>query len=351
MPTFSLNQVTLDDFTSPNFRQFDEIIDVRSPSEFEEDHIPNAINLPVLSDQQRVSVGTEYVQVSPYEARLRGASLISKNIGIHINEHFKSKSQNYKPLIYCWRGGQRSASLAEVCRRIGWNTSVLEGGYKQYRKLVHRFLYKEQLPLTVYLLGGNTGTAKTKILSLLSLKSTQILNLEELANHRGSIFGAVETKQPSQKKFESRLAATLSQLDGSRPVLIEAESSKIGVVSIPPSLWALMKTAKKIQIFAPVQKRAAYTYSTYKEITEKPEHLVRLIQSLQKFHAKKQIDAWCQLVKEGKFLELTEGLLTHHYDPLYKKGESIKQIELLELSNQSINGAADEVETFLKHMN
>lgn len=186
---------------------------------------------------------------------------------------------------------------------------------------------------------------------MLSLKNTQILNLEELANHRGSIFGAMETKQPSQKKFESRLAAKLSQLDCSRPVLVEAESSKIGTVSIPPSLWVLMKTAKKIQISAPVKKRAAYTYSTYKEITENPEQLVHLIQSLQKFHSKNQIDEWCQFVKEGKFVELTEGLLTYHYDPLYKKGDSIKQIELSELSDQSISGAAEQVETFLKQSN
>ena len=205
---------------------FDDIIDVRSPAEFAEDHVPGAINLPVLSDAERAEVGTVYVQDSPFKARKIGAALVAQNAARHLQGPLADRDGGWRPLIYCWRGGQRSGSFAAILSQIGWRAEVLEGGYKSYRRLVVDSLYERAFPAPVVLLDGNTGTAKTEVIARLPALGVQSIDLEGLANHRGSALGG-QGAQPSQKAFETALAMRVAALDPSRPVVVEAESSRI----------------------------------------------------------------------------------------------------------------------------
>jgi tRNA 2-selenouridine synthase len=217
--------------------RFDMIIDVRSPGEFAEDRVPGAVNLPVLDNEERAIIGTTYVQESRFLARRMGAALVARNVARHLDTALKDAPPTFKPLIYCWRGGQRSNAMALILAQVGWRTTVLQGGYKTYRRNVQRSLYDEPLGFRLILLDGNTGCGKTDILQRAAAKGAQVLDLEDLAQHRGSLFGAMADAQPSQKWFESSLIHELSAMDASRPVLVEAESNKIGKRTLPPALW------------------------------------------------------------------------------------------------------------------
>ena len=298
---------------------FDDIIDVRSPAEFAQDHLPGAINLPALSDKERAQVGTIYTQKSPFEARKLGAGLVCKNMSVHLENRLHSKPKSWKPLVYCWRGGQRSGSVATILRQIGWQTEVIEGGYKSYRKLVKRLLYDQDLPVRLVLLAGYTGTAKTELLKKVGSAGMPVLDLEGLAGHRGSLFGALPDQQPSQKAFETALASELSRFSPDQPVLVEAESNKIGDRILPPGLWSAMTKAPRIEISAPLTARATYTLSMYRDIADDPGKIRDILRALGPYHSKDRILQWQQMAEAKDFNELTAELLRHHYDPRYQK--------------------------------
>ena len=230
--------LTFDSLSAIHAAPFDTLIDVRSPAEYAEDHIPGAISLPVLSDAERARVGTIYTQQSAFRARKIGAALVARNAAKHIEGPLADHDGGWRPLVYCWRGGQRSGSFASILAQIGWRAETVAGGYRTYRRLVVRAMHEAPLPHRLVLLDGNTGTAKTELLGLLAARGVQVVDLEGLAAHRGSLFGAVARAQPSQKAFEGALAAAFDSLDTARPVVVEAESSKVGEVLVPPSVWA-----------------------------------------------------------------------------------------------------------------
>ena len=232
---------------------YDTVIDVRSPAEFAEDHIPGAISLPVLDNEERARVGTIYKQQSPFLARKLGAALVFRNAADHIEQRLSHHEGGWRPLVYCWRGGQRSGSFAWMLGQIGWRSESIEGGYRTYRRLVNATLYDLPLPHRLVALDGFTGTAKTELLKRAAVRGVQVLDLEGCAEHRGSLLGATGQPQPSQKRFETRLAGVLSGLDPVRPVLVEAESSKIGERIVPPSIWDAMKVAPRIVVEAGVR--------------------------------------------------------------------------------------------------
>ena len=231
-------------FRTANLSQlgdFDEIIDVRTPAEFAEDHIPGAINCPVLSDEERITVGTLYKQVSPFEARKVGAALIAKNIAHHLETRFRDHPKSWRPLIYCWRGGQRSGAMSIILAQVGWAAHKLEGGYKTYRRDVLDKLEALPQSFTFRVVCGPTGSGKSHLLAALADSGQQVLDLEMLAQHRGSVLGRLpEQAQPSQKWFDSALLQTLQGFDPARPVYVEAESNKIGLITLPPALIAAM---------------------------------------------------------------------------------------------------------------
>ena len=297
---------------------FDDIIDVRSPSEYAEDHLPGAISLPVLSDEERARVGTIYVQESPFKARKIGAALVAANAARHLEGPLADKDGGWRPLVYCWRGGQRSGSLATILAQVGWRVETLNGGYQSYRRLVVDSLYQRDFPTRVILLDGNTGTAKTALLSRLGAHGVQALDLEGMANHRGSALGG-QGEQPSQKAFESRLAWAMQGLDSARPVVIEAESSRIGRINLPPRLFAAMKAAPRIEIEAPVAARARYLCEAYADLIEDTERLVERLQRLIRLQGRARVETWGEMAGAGAHLALAEQLIREHYDPRYAK--------------------------------
>ena len=299
---------------------FADIIDVRSPGEFAVDHVPGAINLPVLSDAERAQVGTIYVQQSRFLARRLGAAHVARNIAAHLEGALADKPGAYAPLVYCWRGGQRSNAMATVLGQVGWRVSVLKGGYRTWRRAVTAALYDAEPDIRVILLDGDTGSGKTEILARLSRLGVQTLDLEGLAGHRGSLFGGFRgAEQPSQKMFESRLMEALARLDRDRPILVEAESSKIGERMTPPMLWKAMAAAPCIELEVPLAARARYLVRAYDDIVLDPAALEETLGRLPGRHGRKRLADWLDLARAGEFEALAQSLMQEHYDPAYQR--------------------------------
>lgn len=335
---------------------FDTVIDVRSPSEFAEDRMPGAINLPVLSDEERALVGTTYVQDAPFTGRKVGAALLFRNIAAHLSGPLANKDGAWRPLVYCWRGGQRSGAFAWSLREIGWRAENLEGGYQSYRRLVFRALYEDALPYRLVLLDGYTGTAKTDLLTRLAARGVQVVDLEGLAAHRGSLLGATDTAQPSQKWFESELAGVLSGLDPARPVLVEAESNKIGDRILPPALWKAMKAAPRIEVQAQVEDRVQYLLEAYDDILSDSNRLREKLTPLKVHRGGALVDQWMSLIAAGDKAALTRSLMQDHYDPAYEKSRrsigavTVAQVEAPSLQPDGLDAATSAIQAALEAM-
>ena len=314
--------------------QFDMIIDVRSPAEFADDHIPGAINLPVLDNVQRAEIGTLYKQVSPFAAKRVGAVLVARNIAMHIDSRLSAMSRDWRPLVYCWRGGQRSGAMARIFSDIGWQTSLVDGGYKAYRRHIVRLLETVPSTLRLIVLAGRTGSAKTRILRAAEQKDLQIIDLEGIACHRGSLLGNEPDKpQPSQRLFESRLANALIRLDPNRPVFVEAESNKIGQIHIPPTFWARMRSAGRVTLDAPLAVRVAFLEQDYAHIKTNRKSLAATLSGLRFRHSQRLVADWEAQIKAGDWTALVTSLLESHYDPAYDRSAARrKTLELARLN-------------------
>ena len=298
---------------------FDAIIDVRSPSEFALDHIPGAINLPVLDDAQRAAVGTEFVRGSKFLARRTGAAMVARNIAAHLDGPLNERGGGFKPLVYCWRGGQRSGAMITVMDQVGWPVAGLDGGYQTWRRQVVAGLYDTPVPHRLVLLDGPTGSGKTALLAALAARGGQTLDLEGLAAHRGSLFGAMPAGQPSQKAFETRLHDALSRLDPARPTVVEAESSRVGARTVPAALWAAMGTAPVVEIDVPMAARVHHIVTTYTEISADAEALDQALTRLPRHHAKTAVTEWRAMAARGEIAALAGQLIEVHYDPAYRR--------------------------------
>ncbi|MEM7489195.1 MAG: tRNA 2-selenouridine(34) synthase MnmH [Pseudomonadota bacterium] len=306
------------DLPLPGTLPFDEVIDVRAPAEFAEDHVPGAINLPVLSDAERARVGTIYVRQDRFLARKVGAALVARNAADHIDGPLADRDGGWRPLVMCWRGGQRSGSFASILSQIGWRVDVLDGGYRSYRRLVKARLYDEVVPHRLVVIDGGTGCGKTVLLRHIAEAGGQVVDLEALAAHRGSNFGGLAEPQPAQKMFESRLALALGRLDPAQPVFVEAESNAIGRVLVPPSVWTAMRGARVVRIDAPLAARARHLIETYPDLTADADLLASRIDALRSYHARDRIAHWHDLAGARDFATLAEELIDAHYDPRYR---------------------------------
>ena len=297
---------------------FDSIIDVRSPAEFALDHIPGAINCPVLNDAQRVTVGTLYKQQSPFEARKLGAAIVARNIGHHLEQHFQTMPKQWKPLIYCWRGGNRSGSMALIFAKVGWPVVQLDGGYKAYRHSVMHVLEHLPLSLQFRVICGTTGSGKSRLLQYLEQSGAQVLDLEQLAAHRGSVLGSLPLNpQPSQKMFETRLWQTLRRFTSNRVVYVESESKKIGDLRVPTALMDRIRSAQCVQVQLPTNDRVKLLIEDYPHLVSDTELLVSQLSHLTQLHSKEKIHRWQSLAETGEIAALVETLLVEHYDPAY----------------------------------
>jgi len=307
--------------------EFDAIIDVRTPAEFIEDHIPGAINCPVLSNEERITVGTLYKQVSPFEARKVGAALVARNIAKHLETTFSNYPKSWCPLVYCWRGGQRSGAMSVVLRQVGWSAHKLDGGYKTYRHHVLAELEEIPLKLKLRVICGATGSGKSRLLRVLAESGRQVIDLEKLAKHRGSVLGGwPDQVQPSQKWFDSQLLQVLQSFDLSCPVYIEAESNKIGRILLPDSLVSTMHKSECVLLETENSARIAGLLEDYQHYLNDPEKLIMHLQTLYRYHGAKLLEHWTALIRNGKYATLVEELLALHYDPGYLRATSAHYI-------------------------
>ena len=299
---------------------FDTIVDARSPAEFADDHLPEAINAPVLDDAERALVGTIYRQRSPFEARRIGAAIVSRNIGALIDGAFAAQPREWRPLVYCWRGGNRSGALATVLARVGWRTSVLAGGYQAFRRRVIADLDRWPATLRLHVLAGRTGTGKSLILQRLAAEGAQVLDLEAIARHRGSVLGPLpDSPQPSQKAFETGLWNALRRFDPLRPVFVESESRRVGRCHVPDALIAAMRNAPCTLVEAPMPVRARLLLREYRHFTDDRANLFERLDRLLALHGHRQVDAWKTMADAGDWLAFVESLLAVHYDPAYDR--------------------------------
>jgi len=331
---------------------FDEVIDVRSPAEYAEDHVPGALSCPVLDDAERAEIGTLYKQVSPFDAKRRGAALVARNIARHLETAFAGRDRLWRPLVYCWRGGKRSGAMTHVLREVGWQAAQLEGGYKTYRRAVVTALETVPRGFRYIVLCGETGSAKSRLLEALAARGAQVLDLEQLARHRGSVLGNLpDTPQPAQKMFETLLWDALRRLDPAVPVFVEAESKKIGQLQVPDALLETMRAAECARVEAPVAARVAFLIEEYRHFLADPAALKTQLDCLIGLYGKETIAGWQARADRSEWQGLVAELLTAHYDPAYRRSTHKNYARLADahvvrprdLSPASIAGVASEL--------
>jgi tRNA 2-selenouridine synthase len=298
--------------------EFSAIIDARSESEFAEDHLPGAVNWPSLNDAQRRLVGTEYKQVSPFVAQKRGAALVARNIAEHIEREVFDKPRDWKPLVYCWRGGKRSGSLALVLGQIGFRVHLLEGGYREYRRAVLQALDELPARFSYRVVCGSTGSGKSRLLQVLRKHGAQVLDLEALANHRGSVLGLVPgSPQPGQKQFDSRVWQALRHFDPSLPVFVESESKKVGDLRVPPALIESMRASACIRLDLELDARVALLIEDYDFFVTDTAAFCERLDALRALRGNEVVNGWQEAARSGRTPDVVRDLLVSHYDPIY----------------------------------
>jgi tRNA 2-selenouridine synthase len=336
-----------------NFKGFDAIIDARTPSEYALDHIPGAISAPVLDDAERVTVGTLYKQVSPFEAKKLGAALIARNVARHVETLGAGKDRAWRPLIYCWRGGKRSGAMAHILREVGWDAQTLPGGYKAYRKWVVEQL--EVLPSNVdfRVIHGPTGSGKSRLLEALARAGAQVLDLEKLAAHRGSVLGDLPGQpQPSQKRFESLLLHEISRFD-SRSVFVEGESKKIGELHVPEALMGSMRASPCVRLETSLDTRVTLLLDEYRHFRADPASLGAQLDCLAGLHGRDRVTEWKSLAARGEWRVFVARLLLEHYDPAYRRSSTqnfahLAQAPSLRIASPDDGAFAAAADTLLK---
>ena len=298
--------------------EFDTIIDARTEDEYAEDHLPAAVNWPTLNNEERITVGTMYKQINQFEAKKRGAAMAARNIAAHIEREVIDKPRDWKPLTYCWRGGKRSGSLSLILDQIGFRVTLIEGGYKAFRAAVVADTPAKVAPLDLRVICGTTGSGKTRLLQALREVGAQVLDLEDLANHRSSVLGAIPGKpQPTQKRFDTLVWDALRQFDPNRPVFVESESKKVGNVSIPTSLVTHMRASTCLNLTLPTEERIELLMEDYDFFVKDADYFCKRLDVLTEFRGKAVVEEWKYLVHQGQVRPVVAELLTKHYDPVY----------------------------------
>jgi len=300
--------------------EFDTVIDARSEDEFAEDHLPGAVNWPTLNNAERIEIGTLYKQVNPFEARKRGAAIAARNISAHIERHVLAKPREWKPLAYCWRGGQRSGALSLILSQIGFRVTLIEGGYKAFRAAIVQDITQQVDRLHFKVVCGPTGSGKTRLLQALAAQGAQVLDLEDLANHRSSVLGAIPgLAQPSQKHFDTLIWDRLRHFEPERPVFVESESKKVGNLSVPISLMETMRSSPCLNLQLNDMERVALLLEDYHHMVDDVDYFCNRLSVLIALKGRVVVEAWQAQAHAGRFDAVVMDLLKNHYDPAYQQ--------------------------------
>lgn len=298
--------------------EFHAIVDARSEDEYALDHVPGAVNWPTLSNAERIAIGTMYKQVNPFEAKKRGAALAARNIAAHIERELLDQPKGWRPLLYCWRGGNRSGALATILGAIGFQVTLVEGGYRAWRAALVEDLPLQAARLHYRVVCGPTGSGKTRLLHALAAEGAQVLDLEGLARHRSSVLGHLPGQvQPSQKRFDSLLWDALRGFDPARPVYIESESKKVGNLRVPEGLMQAMRSSPCIALQLSDAERVALLLEDYAHFVHDPQLLIERLQALRALRGAVVVDGWVAQVRAGDTAAMVLDLLAQHYDPTY----------------------------------
>ena len=333
--------------------QFDTIVDARTELEHAEDRLPGAINWPSLNNEERVTIGTLYKQVNAFEAKKRGAALVARNVAAHIERELLDAPRSWKPLVYCWRGGNRSGALATILGAIGFHVTLLEGGYKAFRQAVLADLPAQVQRLHYRVVCGPTGSGKTRLLQALREQGAQVLDLEALANHRSSVLGHLPgVPQPSQKRFDTLVWHALRGMTVDRPVYVESESKKVGNLAVPDALITAMRASPCIDLRLSEPERVALLLEDYGFFVTDPAHFCQRLQALTERRGHAQVAQWVAQVAAGDTPAVVQSLLTLHYDPLYAEsiGRNFAQFTTAlpcELANRSPQALAEVAQRLL----
>jgi len=306
------------------------VIDVRAPKEFRQGHIPGAISLPLFDDHERAIVGTTYTRTGRDEALIKGLEIVGPKLPA-----MAGKAKEYaiagELLVHCWRGGMRSEAMAWLFRFSGIKTSVLEGGYRAYRHYIREEL---QAGPPIIILGGMTGSGKTEILQHLSSLSEQVIDLECLANHKGSAFGSLgQPDQPTTEQFENDLASQWLALDHQKPVWVEDESRNIGKVIIPEPVFLKMMAAHLVYIDVPFDIRVQRLTEEYGSFAT--GDLIELIRKIGRRMGGDQANAAIQALQKGNISDAV-AIVLHYYDKSYRYGLSKREISnIIEIKSES----------------
>lgn len=299
---------------------YSAVVDVRSESEYALDRIPGAVNWPVLHDAERARIGTEYVQVSAFLARKRGAALTARNIADHVERHVLDLPRDWQPLVHCWRGGQRSGALATVLGQIGFRVAVLDGGYQAWRRALVEDLDRLIAERRFRVVCGLTGSGKSLLLSELAALGEPVLDLEALANHRGSVLGlAPGDVQPSQKAFDSGIWDALRRTSSDRPVWVESESARVGRLRVPQRLVDALRAAPCVWLELGEDRRVDLLMREYGHFVRDAEAFGERLDALRELHGKSVVEGWKAEARAGRLDGVVRGLLERHYDPNYRR--------------------------------
>ncbi len=298
---------------------FDSLLDVRSPGEYTLDHLPRALNWWVLDDAQRAEVGTLYKQRGAFEAKRLGAALVARNIALHLEAGAAEWPRRQRVLVYCWRGGSRSAAMAHVLAQVGFAVSVVRGGYKALRAALVGELARLAGGQRLRILCGPTGCGKSRLLQALQARGAQVLDLEALAAHRGSVLGALPgVEQPSQKAFETAIWERLRGFDPARVAYAESESRKIGRLQVPGPLLEAMRASPCLLLHAGDEVRVRILREDYAGVSADLPGLQQRLRALRELRGHAVVERWCAMAARGELDALVVELLQQHYDPSYR---------------------------------
>ena len=297
---------------------YSAIIDARTEDEYALDHLPGAQNWPSLNNAERIVIGTLYKQVGPFEAKKKGAALVAANIAKHIQNHVIDLPKDWQPLVYCWRGGKRSGSLALILGQIGFKVSIIEGGYKAFRTALIAAIPAKVERLSWRVICGPTGSGKTRLLHCLRAQGAQVLDLEGLANHRSSVLGIVPGEpQPTQKHFDTLLWDALRNMDPTKPVYVESESRKVGNLAVPESLILAMRASPCYQLELADEERVKLLLEDYDFFVKDPLLFSKRLDALVAIRGQQVVEDWQAQIASDHIEDVVRDLLKLHYDPTY----------------------------------